>query len=121
MSRSEGVALAMDGPRQRVHLSGVYQDRRRKASREKNHDFVQHGFRNPFGKRKKSSLRNKHRKKTQQKEKYANNESANSVQKNTNSATSHRTGARGRRVDSRAGPCNTPGECDDGDPWGGDL
>jgi len=51
----------------------VYQGRAKKASREKNYDFVQRSFRNPFVKGKQSSLRNKRRKKTQQKEKHANN------------------------------------------------
>jgi hypothetical protein len=55
MSRSEKIALAMDGPRQRLHLNGLGFHQKRHAAR-KICDFLQHGLRNPFGKGKQSSF-----------------------------------------------------------------
>jgi hypothetical protein len=63
MSRSERIALAMDGPRQRLHLNVLGFHEKRQAAREIC-DFLQHGLRNPFGKGKQSSVQNqKERKK----------------------------------------------------------
>ena len=90
MSRSELIALAMDGPRQRLHLNVLGFHEKRHAAKEIC-DFLQHGLRNPFGKGKQSSTKER-----------KNNESTDSVQKNINSAASHRTVARRRR----AGPRN---------------
>ena len=70
--RRKGVALTVDGLSQSFHVTGVSESRK-KTSREKNHNSVQQRLRNPFVKGKQSSLRNKQRKKTQQKEKHANN------------------------------------------------
>src|SRR5262249_33974725 len=39
-------------PHQSIHLNGLYQDCRKKASHEKKEDFVQHALRNPFVERK---------------------------------------------------------------------
>src|SRR5436189_4505108 len=48
VGRRKQIALTVPVPCQGFHVSGLYQDRRRKASREKNYDSVQHALQNPF-------------------------------------------------------------------------
>ena len=55
MGRRKGVALTVDGLSQSFHVTGVSESRK-KTSREKNHNSVQHRFRNPFVKGKQSSI-----------------------------------------------------------------
>ena len=54
VGRRKQIALAMPVPCRGIHISDFYQDRRRKASRKKNYDSVQHALRNPFVKGKQS-------------------------------------------------------------------
>src|SRR5262249_15068809 len=84
------MALATPILSQRVHVSSLYQDHRKKASRRNFLTiFVQHALRNPFVKGKQLP-----------------NESTDSVQKNTNSPISHRGNTR------RAAPSRVRGCCD---------
>jgi hypothetical protein len=48
VGRRKQIALATPIPDQRLHLSSLYQERKKKASRKKNLNFVQHALRNPF-------------------------------------------------------------------------
>src|SRR5438094_6729654 len=54
MGRRKGVALTVDGLSQSFHVTGVSESRK-KTSREKNHNSVQHALRNPFVKGKQTS------------------------------------------------------------------
>jgi hypothetical protein len=53
VGRRKQIAQATSVPSQRLHLSSLYQERKKKASRKKNLNFVQHAHRNPFVKGKK--------------------------------------------------------------------
>ena len=57
MSRRKQITASMPVACQRLHISGLYQDRRKKASHRNFLDSVQHAFRNPFLKGKQSSFR----------------------------------------------------------------
>jgi hypothetical protein len=48
VGRRKQIALAIPIPYQRLHLSSLYQERKKKASRKKNLNFVQHALWNPF-------------------------------------------------------------------------
>src|SRR5216110_118278 len=60
MGRRKGVALTVDGLSQSFHVTGVSESRK-KTSREKNHNSVQHRFRNPFVKGKQTSVKHQQR------------------------------------------------------------
>src|SRR5256886_5523448 len=55
------IALATPIPCQRFHVSSLYQDCRKKASRQKNQHSVQHAPQDPFVKGKQSSFRSEER------------------------------------------------------------